>query len=343
MDLHVFIQHGGSRVAEVGILLGTVSSSHKKTRSLIAAIASACIAVPIVANLGLIGTQHFTNQTKALESRRNPTAMPSPVGRGCERGTPLARNYNPRCTWHLADPIGTIVLLGDSNAVMYALPVIKAGEALGYEVTVDGASSCPYVGLRVIRINGEQYKCPGFGTKSIDFMVKSKPSLVVLVARSDFYLQNPQDGFAVVGKGGFTFTNAGKAKLYRQAMHGMLERLSRAGVPVVVVHPIPVLPIDQTTCAIVRALIGTCSASLSRAAVHNWLRLAIQTENQAAAGVENVSILSFENQLCGKKRCSAVKNGISLYRDSRHLSVNGAYMLMPEFEEAFDEYALPRP
>ena len=343
MNLHVLTQHGGLRIAEVGILLGAVSSSRKKTRGLIAAIASACIAVPIVADLGLIGTQHFTDHTKALESRRNSTPMPSPVGRGCERATPLARHYNPRCTWHLADPIGTIVLLGDSNAIMYALPVIKAAESLDYEVTVDGASSCPYVGLRVIRINGEQRKCPGFGTKSIDFMVKSKPSLVVLVARSDFYLQNPQDGFAVVGKGGFTFTNAGKAKLYRQAMHGVLERLSRAGVPVVVVHPVPVLPIDQATCAIVGALTGTCSASLSRASAHNWLRLAIQTENQAAAGVENVSVLSFENQLCGKKRCSTVKNGISLYRDSRHLSVDGAFTLMSEFKNAFDEYAVPRP
>jgi len=268
--------------------------------------------------------------------------MPSPIGRGCERARPLGPHYNPRCTWHVEYSLGTIVLLGDSNASMYTLPVIKAGNSLDYDVTVDGASSCPPVGLRLVRIDGEEYECPGFGTKSIDFMVKSKPSLVVLVARSDFYLQNPDDGFAVVGKGGFTFSNAGKAELYRQAMHGVLKRLSRAGVPVLVVHPAPVLPVDPGTCAIVRALTGTCSASLSRVSVHNWLRLAIQTENRAASGFETVTVLNFENRLCGKKRCSKVKNGISLYRDSRHLSVDGAYMLMPEFEKVFEASAIER-
>lgn len=308
----------------------------------VVAIASACIAVPIATNLGSIGAKYFTGQTRALEREHNTTYMPSPIGLGCERAIPLGPNYNPSCTWHADFELGTIVLLGDSNAAMYTLPVIKAGNDLGYDVTVDGASSCPYVGLRLVRIDGEEYKCPGFGTKSIDFMVKSKPSLVVLVARSDFYLQNPDDGLAVTGKGVFTYTNAGKAALYRQAMHGVLQRLSRAGVPVLVVHPVPVLPIDPGTCVLVRALTGTCSGSLARASVHSWLRLAIQTENQAAAGFESVTVLDFENRLCDKKRCSTVKNGVSLYRDSRHLSVDGAYMLMPEFEQAFEANVIER-
>ena len=307
-----------------------------------AALASVCIAVPIFANVGLLQAHNLIDRTATMKSWRNTTALPSSVGRGCESSKALGPGYNPKCTWHVAHPSGTIVLFGDSNAGMYTEPVVKAGNGAGYDVTVATASSCPYVGLRITRIDGEEHNCPGFGSKSIDFMVTSKPSLVVLGARSDFYLQNSQDGLAVVGKGGFTFTNAGKARLYRQALRSTLMRLSAAGVPVLLVHPIPVLPLDQATCAIVRVLLGACSSSLPRSSVDNWLRLAIQTESQGADGVKRVKTIDFENQLCGKTRCSTMKSGVSLYRDSRHLSVDGALTLTGTFQRAIVAHAIPR-
>jgi hypothetical protein len=76
--------------------------------------------------------------------------------------------------------------------------------------------------------------------------------------------------------------------------------------------------------------------------VDNWLRLAIQTENAGAAGVKLVTTLDFENQLCAKTTCSTVKNGVSLFRDSRHLSVDGALTLLPDFKRAIVAHAAPR-
>ncbi|MGD0272506.1 MAG: acyltransferase family protein [Gaiellaceae bacterium] len=306
------------------------------------ALASACIAVPIVANLGLMQAQKLIDRTASLKSWRHTTALHTDVRRGCSSSTPLGPDYRPKCTWHVAHPRGRIVLFGDSNAGMYAEPVVKAGNSAGYDVTVVTASSCPYLGLRITRIDGEEHRCPSFGSKSIDYMVKTKPSLVVLVTRTDFYLQNPDDGLAVVGDGGFTFTSAGKARLWRRALHSTLMRLNAAGVPVLLVHPIPVLPLDQQTCAIVRILLGACSSSLPRSSVDNWLRLAVETENAGAAGVKLTKVLDFENQLCGKNRCTTVKNGVSLYRDSRHLSVDGALTLTGTFERAIVAHAIPR-
>jgi hypothetical protein len=103
-----------------------------------------------------------------------------------------------------------------------------------------------------------------------------------------------------------------------------------------------VLPLDPQTCAIVRVLLGACSSSLPRSSVDNWLRLAIQTENQGAAGVKLVKTIDFENRLCGKNRCTTVKNGVSLYRDSRHLSVDGALTLTGTFQRAIVTHAIPR-
>lgn len=307
-----------------------------------AGVASACIALPIVCNLGLLQAQKAIDGTVEMKSWSRTELLHSYVARGCDSATPLGKRTGRNCTWRVARPRGQVVLLGDSNAGMFTEPVVNAGNADGYDVTVATLSSCPYVGLRITRATGENGSCPLWGSQSIDYLVHSRPSLVVLATRTDFYLQNHDDGFAPLNGGGFTFDSQAKARLYGRALHVDLTRLSAARVPVLLVHPVPVLPIDQATCAIVRVLLGQCSDTLSRRSVDNWLRLATTTETAAAENVKGVTLLDFENQLCGKNKCSTVKNGVSLYRDSRHLSVDGALTLTPEFKRAISAHAVPR-
>jgi len=76
--------------------------------------------------------------------------------------------------------------------------------------------------------------------------------------------------------------------------------------------------------------------------VDKWLRLAIETDKAAARGINGAWLLDFENQLCEKQRCTTVKNGVSLYRDSRHLSVDGALTLTGTFRHAIAAHAKPR-
>ena len=267
--------------------------------------------------------------------------MHSYVGRGCDSSRPLGESKNPKCTWTVAHPRGQIFLLGDSNAGQFTEPVTRAGNLDGYDVTVAAHSSCPYLGLRISGIAGEEKRCPQIGSGSIDYLVRVKPSLVILATRTDIYLQTTNWALGVPGDGALTHDTSAKARLWRRALRSILLRLNGAGVPVLLIHPIPVLPIDPDTCAIVRVLLGECSSSLPRSSVNRWLRLAIQTEN-AAAGAKRTWLLDFENQLCGKNRCTTVKNGVSLYRDSRHLSVDGALTLTPSFERAILAHAVPR-
>jgi len=104
-------------------------------------------------------------------------------------------------------------------------------------------------------------------------------------------------------------------------------------------NPVPVLPTDPSTCAVVRVLTGTCSGSLSRSSVDRWLSLAIRAERGAAATAPKTWVLNFENQLCGKNRCSTARGGITLYRDSRHLSVDGALSLTGTIQRAIAVHA----
>jgi peptidoglycan/LPS O-acetylase OafA/YrhL len=308
-----------------------------------AALASVCIAIPVFANIGLLQVQKAFSATTAMKSWKRAEVLHSYVGRGCGSWVPLGqKTNNQRCIWRVRQPHGMIYLLGDSNAGQFTEPVTRAGNRVGYDVTVATPSSCPYVGLRLTRIDGENKLCPPFGTESLKFLARSKASLVVLATRTDFYLQNPVDGLGVVGKGGLTFNDKAKARLWRRTLGAELRMLNEARVPVLLINPVPVLPVDPSTCAVVRVLTGTCAGSLPRSAVDKWLRLAITSEDAAAATAQKTWVLNFENQLCGKNRCSTNKNGITLYRDSRHLSVDGSLYLTGTIQRAIAAHAVRR-
>ncbi|MHB8059753.1 MAG: acyltransferase family protein [Gaiellaceae bacterium] len=305
------------------------------------ALAAVCIAVPIAANLGLLRAQEALSSTKAMTSWRKVERLHLDHRKRCASGATLGSAKNAHCVWRVQRARGDVVLFGDSNAGQLAEPVIQAGNRAGYNVRLATYTSCPFMKVRLKRIDGESKLCPRFAAESLDYIVRAKPSLVVLASRTDFYLQNPVDGLGFIG-GSLTFSNSGKARIWRQVLHSTLLRLSAAGVPVLLVQPIPVLPLDPATCAVVRVLLGKCSSSLPRSAVDKWLRLAIRTNRAGARGVEGAWLLDFENELCEKNRCTTVKNGISLYRDSRHLSVDGALTLSGKFQRAIVAHAKPR-
>jgi SGNH domain (fused to AT3 domains) len=54
-------------------------------------------------------------------------------------------------------------------------------------------------------------------------------------------------------------------------------------------------------------------------------------------------ILDLENDLCGPTRCSSVRDGTVLYRDSDHLTVAGALTLTSVFYRAIVLHARARP
>jgi peptidoglycan/LPS O-acetylase OafA/YrhL len=305
------------------------------------ALASACIALPIVANLGLIQAQDALSSTKAMTSWSQVERLHLDHRKHCASGASLGSAQNAHCVWRVSHPRGDVILLGDSNAGQLAEPVIRAGNRDGYTVRMATYTSCPFMPVRLKRVDGESKICPRFASESLDYIIQHKPSLVVLASRTDFYLQNTVDGLGFVGQG-LTFSNTAKARIWRQVLHTTLLRLQAAGVPVLLVQPIPVLPLDPSTCAVVRVLLGGCSSSLSRSAVNKWLRLAFTTDKTAARGIKGTSLLDLENQLCEKTSCTTVKNGVSLYRDSRHLSVDGALTLTKTFQSAIAAHAKPR-
>ena len=151
--------------------LGSRSSVAGRTALALAAL---CIALPVVASIGLFEARSALGSTASVKAWTLGQRLHVDVGRGCDNSKLLAtRQKRSACTWTVAKARGEIVLYGDSNAGQFSEPVIRAGNRAGYDVTVTTHSSCPYLGVRLAR-------CPRLGYQTLLQLIQRKPSLVIL-------------------------------------------------------------------------------------------------------------------------------------------------------------------
>jgi hypothetical protein len=122
----------------------------------------------------------------------------------------------------------------------------------------------------------------------------------------------------------------------------VLATLNQAGVPGIVVHPVPLLQTDSDGSAVVRILLRSSSASVTRSDVDSRLLRSVIAENRAVAGARSAWTMDFENTVCGSHRCSSNQARGFMYRDSTHLSVDGALTLTGRFYAAIAAHAQPR-
>jgi hypothetical protein len=216
-------------------------------------LAAICIAVPMGACLGLAATAKLVRQqaATAMGSYDRSRVRHLDFRLGCYSAPPGIRTSGP-CTLRVPERRGRLVLIGDSNAGQFTEPVVRAGNRAGFDVTIKVISSCPFVDLSVIyaeRQPGfsdprrEMESCRHFYVRTLDALVRLRPNLVVTSARADAYI-----GRAVIGlgrpSGDITHLAQAKGQLYSQGLASTLRRLNDAGVPVVIVHPVPVVQSD---------------------------------------------------------------------------------------------------
>jgi hypothetical protein len=263
-----------------------------------------------------------------MASWKQSMAYNASFERGCDNERPLGSRRLASCTWAVPHPRGRIVLFGDSNAGHFTEPVVRAGNYAGFDVTVATFASCPFVGIHTTRT-----ACYPFATGTVQALARMRPSLVIVAARTDVYL----DGFVAATRG----TPASRARLWRTALTRTLGRLNGAGIPVVLVHPAPRLPDPPEGCAVVRILLGTCGRPVARSAVERELARAKAVENEVVGRSSRSWALDADDALCGATTCGPARRGIVLYRDDEHLSIGGALTLTPLFARAIAGHARP--
>ena len=301
-------------------------------------LAAVCVAVPIAACIGLLAANHLLARTTAMRQWEDAGQPYISATRGCESPTPLDRRHGrtwAQCTSNVAHAHGRIVLVGDSNAAQFSEPVVEAATEARYSVTLAPLTGCPFVDIRIIERGVSEGDCYRFDTQSLAALLRTPPDVVVIANRDDQTIDRSYLGF-VSPTGHVSYDTAQKARLWSQSLARVLGRLSRAGVRVVLVRPVPEMPAAPASCAVVLVLTESCKSSVSRASVAAALRLTVTTEARAVSAAPTTTIVSFENDLCSPSRCSTVKaDGTVLYRDKDHLTVAGAQLLAGPFQRLF--------
>jgi peptidoglycan/LPS O-acetylase OafA/YrhL len=315
------------------------TGAHLRGRAF-AAVATACVLVPIAAGVGLLGVRDALAARSPLGSWLESRALHLDVTRGCDSPYPLSERPREACLWPAASSQGGIVLVGDSNAGHFTEPVVAAARRAHLDVTVATFSSCPFVEVDVVRaeaLEGEE-DCTAFTRGTLSALVEMKPTLVITAARTDHYIAD--DSIRLRDDTGkLTRSPSEKARLWEQGLQRLLAELQAADIPVLVAEPVPMFPRAPDECTTLAILRNGCSSSVSRASVEDELEQARKAERRAVAGVSNAALIDFEDEICDARRCETSRKGTILYRDADHLSVDGSLTLTDRFYRAIEALA----
>lgn len=118
----------------------------------------------------------------------------------------------------------------------------------------------------------------------------------------------------------------------------VVDRLSRAGKNVYLVHDVPKFPFDPKACKGARwPLSGTRACQMSPESYKSQTAKYSAALERIAEMRPEIKILDVEKYFCNEASCSMVKGNALLYRDTNHLNVNGSlYLGKKLIEDNFD-------
>lgn len=263
---------------------------------------------------------------------------------GCHTYAPIGSRLRGHCEWHVRDAKGSVVLIGDSNAAHFGEAVITADRRAGFDTIIASAPWCPILeGVTLFKDTSSLQVCVDFARGSLNWIVRHRPNLVIISSRSDPWIEDSTFVVERRGRGSPSqhVSSAAKEAAFAQGLRRTVRRLDRAGIPVIVVHPVPEIEVDPGSCAVIRFMIEhSCAEADKRSTVTRRMARTLAAEREAIRGLD-ATLLDFEPWFCSGGFCRSSKNGALLYRDHQHLSVAGARKLEPFFARAIDRMARP--
>jgi peptidoglycan/LPS O-acetylase OafA/YrhL len=263
--------------------------------------------------------------------------------RHCEGVKSLQSATQNDCTWRVAKARGSVLLLGDSNAGHFSEPVVLAGNAAGYDVTIATLAACPFVDLQIFSNGVPNQHCQAFVASALAEIEKRRPNLIILATATDGYIEEPSTSLRTLQVSTLAETPADKAVLWTAGLSSMLARMSGSS-PVLLVHPIPRFRTwTLASCAAYKVLFDpmACSGTTTREEVDAWRQRAIDSEAAAIARNPGTTGLDLTDILCPTPTCAVSRGGIWIFRDGAHLSVPGSLTLSAQFKAAIEKNARP--
>ncbi len=238
-----------------------------------------------------------------------------------------------------------VILLGDSHAQHYALPVQKWSEKRGLSFGMFAQPACPpllYSGIGSLGQEG-LYKmytsCTKRNIEYIDQIIANAKSKYVFFAiRQEFYFANPRQFLnkkgATLLKGTITAED-----IVKQTFQDTIEHLVESGKKVIVLGqvpllkkaPVPCLSQDATILSLPNRFKGSCE--LEKQFSEKKLLVGRSFFQQLANGSESISFFDptpYVNSIFGD-------DNTILYFDNSHMSHHGSQYLSSFVEESLND------
>ncbi|HET7130114.1 MAG TPA: acyltransferase family protein [Gaiellaceae bacterium] len=314
-------------VASYRLIENPIRRGHFRGRRVVA-IAAACVVLPAGAALATLPASLLATGPYKLAGHED-------TARGCDSALPFGSPERERCAFTVARPKGTVVLIGDSNAGHFTEPVVRAGNSLGFDVDVVTMSSCPFVLVQLSANHTDGSSCERHNSRSLTALNHARPSLVIVSNRADAWIEEAGNRL------GSPLSNdpRQKTRLYGNALRREVDALVARHIPVEVVHPVPLLPLDESGCASILLLSENCSGSVAREVVDSELARTLAAERSALRDLPSTWLLDLEDRICSRSTCYAKRNGVLMYRNENHLSVPGSLTLTSSFAAAIRAHA----
>jgi peptidoglycan/LPS O-acetylase OafA/YrhL len=238
-----------------------------------------------------------------------------------------------RCRFGPADARGTILLAGDSQAYALADGVIAAAERLGLDTIATSHTGCPFLARESSGVHN--YPCGSWQESIVEYALAERPAAVVIANRSGGYVR-PGVGWRTIERdGGGRAASAEEAvDLYRMGLEPVVDRLSAAGVPVIIVAAVPEMTGYTDRTSLLSSAFGSQAFEIGRDEAERFRLPALEVEQAIAAQYPGVVVHDPVPALCPDGTCSTERDGSPVYQDETHLAVPGSLLLADGLTEA---------
>ena len=264
------------------------------------------------------GKNLFSNSIKNLRSavqREHITQR-----NNCSNTNPIYFGANKHCIFNGSTQEREIVyLVGDSNADHLAEAVIGAATSLSMTVNTSIKAGCSFV----FPAEGD---CKDFVYETFRFLNNAKVgTLLVSLSESAWERGGPKE----LGSGTDAFTN-------------QLIQLKQEGFHVLFIKPIPKFYRDSETpsslsCSTLQIILGDCprAVHINLEEIDNYRRLALTGMSSLSLSIQ-MEIVDLDHFFCMKSECINMNNGVPLFRDNAHITVDTSRKMIAELVSYLD-------
>ncbi|MGM9480038.1 acyltransferase family protein [Roseateles sp. NT4] len=278
-------------------------------RRIVAAGLAVCVATALTAH-GIGRMDLRSDQARYLKA----TAWPAASDTGClSRYDALDQ---PPCEFGSTTPTATLLLFGDSHAMQWFSPLQALATERGWRLITLAKVQCPALDLAV-NYQGkhlEYWQCSRWRERMFERIQAIKPDLVLVASSSGYGVPPAQ---------------------WQQGLAGTMQRLQGMGLKAAYLRDTPFPGFDVPTCLARASWRGQSPDSSC-----TYLRADEEARSSGVAGAESqalkergVPFLDLSEAICPGAVCETERDGLILFLDRNHISVDFSMRLKPELEK----------